>query len=188
MSKTLPILFFSTAILGLSADPYALVGTFTNTTNPRQSISADAIITFDQDGNCLLRVFPPLYGSGTCTLKEYDARTGHTEILSEGALINITARGTAKEDGTITGQYKVETSSTPELPQLGSFQFKVFKGVQQPQQLSDVLNWETVKNGDEEFLIIRDGNAVSVHHKDGRYAGRRAFLGTDGNPTVLIED
>lgn len=188
MSKTLPILFFSTAIFGLSADPYALVGTFTNTTNPRQSVSADAIITFDKDGNCVLKVFPPLYGSGTCKLNDYDARTGYTEIVSEGALINITASGSAKEDGTITGQYNVESPSTPELPQFGSFQFKVFKGVQQPQQLNDVLNWETVKNGEEEFLIIRDGNTVSIHHKDGKYAGRRAFLGADGNPTVLIED
>jgi len=37
-------------------------------------------------------------------------------------------------------------------------------------------------------LVVRDGDVVSVHSKDGKYAGKRLYLDKDSNPTVVIED
>jgi hypothetical protein len=187
MRKTLLSLLLAAVTCAGATDPVALVGTVTNTTNPKQPISADALMTFDKDGHCILKISPPLYGSGACALKTYDEKTGYTEITSEGALLNITATGTTT-GASMTGSYKVESPSTPDLPQSGTFQFTVVSGSQTPLQLSDVLSWDTFKSGDEEFLIIRDGEVVSVHHKDGKYAGLRLILGKDGNPTHLVQD
>jgi hypothetical protein len=59
---------------------------------------------------------------------------------------------------------------------------------QKPLQLSGVLSWDTFKSGNEELFIIKDGDVVSIHHKDGKYAGVRAFLGKDGVPAYFIQD
>jgi hypothetical protein len=186
MANCLPVFLLIASTCAVASDPFALVGTVANTTNPKQPISADAVMTFDKDGKCILKISPPLYGSGTCALKTYDQQTGHIEITSEGVLLNINASGTAKGDF-ITGTYTVVSPSTPELPQVGTFQFRFAPGPT-PVTLADVLNWSTFKSGDEEFLVIKDGDAVSVHHKDGKYAGIRLFLGKEGTPTFFIQD
>ena len=184
--RTLSILLAAVSYAS-AAEPVALVGTVANTTDPNRVVSAPAQITFDKDATCVLKISSPLYGSGTCTLKRYDANTGEIEIASEAPLITIAWTGTAKA-GTITGSYRTTSPYTPELPQRGSFQFAIQSGVERVLQISDVLTWDTLKSGDQEYLLIRDGDLVSVHNKDGSYAGRRVFLGKDGNPTFLIDD
>ena len=188
MAKTLPVLLLiaSTLDVAAAADPFSLIGTVTNTTNSKHPVTADAVMTFDKDGKCILKVSPPLYGSGTCALKAYDQTTGHVEITSEGVLLNIKASGTAKGD-VFAGNYTVVSPSLPELPQVGTFQFR-FAPDTAPLTLPNVLSWSTFKNGDEELLVIKDGDAVSLHHKDGKYAGIRLFLGKDGTPTFFIQD
>lgn len=181
------LLLLITSTCAVAADPFTLAGTVTNTTNRKRPVSADAVIAFDKDGKCILKISPPLYGSGTCALKAYDQQTGHLEITSEGVLLNITASGTAKGD-VFTGTYTVASPSLPELPQVGTFQFRFAPGPTTPLTFADVLSWSTYKNGDEELLIIRDGDAVSVHHKDGKYAGIRLFLGKDGTAAFFIQD
>jgi len=166
---------------------FALVGTLTNTTNPQQAVSADAVISFDKWGGCILKISPPLYGSGTCSIKTLDQKSGNIEIMSRGALVNIHASGTVS-GGFISGSYSAESPSIPELPQSGTFHFAMAGGLQNPLRLSDVLSWDTVKSGDQEFLVIREGSLVSVHQKDGTYAGRRLILDQGGNPIVVIED
>jgi len=153
MLKALIALLLATVACAVAADPLALVGTVTNTTNPKQPVSADALITFDNDGHCILKISPPLYGSGACALKTYDSNTGYTEITSEGALVNITATGTTN-GAPMAGSYKVESPSTPEPPQSGTFQFTIVSGPQRALQLSDVLSWDTLNSGDQEFLIV----------------------------------
>ena len=181
------ILALFTASACFAVEPISFVGTVTNTTNPKLPTSAEAAINLDKDGHCILRVSPPLFGSGVCTIKNYDEKTGHLEIVSEGVLLNIAATGTVN-GSTFTGAYSVVSTATPDLPQSGTFQFTVGPGSDKTAQLSDVLSWQTVKSGDQDFLLIRDGNTVSVHLKDGKYAGRRVILGKDDAPTILIED
>jgi hypothetical protein len=171
----------------VAADPFAFVGLVTNTTNPKRPISAETTVTFDKDGKCIMKITPPLYGSGTCLLKSYDEKTGHLELTSEGAILNITASGTVNGNS-FSGSYRVDSPSTPELPQFGTFQLTMVGVIQRPLQLSDVLTWGVAKVGDQDVLLIRDGDVVTVHQKDGRYAGRRLLLDKEGNPTVLIED
>ena len=186
MVKSLAVFLLLTCTYAMAADPVVLVGTVTNTTNSKQPISAQAVLSVDKDGHCILEISPPLFGSGTCTIKAHEQQTGRLEIASEGALINITAAGTVKSD-VFAGTYTVVSVSTPDLPQQGTFEFRAAPNTQAPLQLSDVLSWSTFKSGDEEFLTIRDGDVVSVHHKDGRYAGTRLF-GEGWKASFFIQD
>ena len=87
-----------------STESLIFAGTATNTTNPRQPITAPVRITFDKSANGILTVLPPLTGSGTCTIGQYSLDSGHIDIACKGTL-NITWRGTisgAKAMGTYT--------------------------------------------------------------------------------------
>src|SRR6185312_13518814 len=68
------------------ANPFNLVGTAVNTTDPQKTIAAPIQMAFGQDGKCVLTVSPPLVGSGSCEINAYDEKTGRVEITSTGAL------------------------------------------------------------------------------------------------------
>lgn len=82
------------------------VGTATNTTDPRQPITAPVRIGFDKNANGILTVSPPLTGSGICTIGQYSLDSGHIDIACKGA-VNITWRGTIS-GAKATGTYTVE--------------------------------------------------------------------------------
>lgn len=111
--KAVLAVLLTTGCRALAADPFVLVGTVTNTTVPRQPITAPVRMAFHADGACALTISPPLIGSGTCTVAQYDAKSGHIEITSKGVL-DISWSGTVN-GAMIAGTYKVELQS-------GSFQ------------------------------------------------------------------
>jgi hypothetical protein len=187
MLKQFLLVFFAVVACTMAAEPFALVGTVTNTTNPKQITSANAMMTFDAEGHCILRVFQPLYGSGTCSITNYDEKTGYTKGTSEGVLFRITWEGTF-QGSTFEGKYRVESPSTPDLPQWGTFRFTQQTGVQKPLKLEDVLKWSTFKSGQKEMLLVQDGDVITLHDTDGKYAGLRILLDKDGNPQIRIED
>lgn len=92
----------------LAADPFALVGTVTNTTVPGRP-TAPVRMAFGADGACVLTISPPLFGSGTCTLRQYDAKSGHLEIISKGDA-EISWSGTVN-GAVVAGTYRVGLQS-----------------------------------------------------------------------------
>lgn len=102
-----------TGCCALAADPFVLAGTVMNTAIPGRPITAPVQMAFNADGACVLTISPPLIGSGTCTLTQYDEKSGHIEIISKGG-VDISWSGTVN-GAMATGRYKVGTQS-------GSFQ------------------------------------------------------------------
>jgi TonB family protein len=97
---------------------FAFVGTVTNTTNPSGPLTAPVRMRFDPDGSCILTIRPPLIGSGTCKLTQYDEKSGHIEITSKG-VANISWSGSVNR-ATATGIYKVGDTG-----ESGSFQLTI---------------------------------------------------------------
>jgi hypothetical protein len=171
----------------VAADPFYLVGVVTNTTNEEQQQTAAAVFSFDQVGFCTLVVGPPLYGSGGCAVASFDRETGKLELISFGPLITIKWTGTMK-DGIATGTYLAELRGVPVLPENGTFSFFFQEKVDKPPKLGDFLASETVTFGDSEFVVWLERDMLSVHHKDGTYAGRRVVLDGNGKALVVIDD
>lgn len=116
--KALPVVLLASGCCALAADPLVLVGTVTNTTNPRRPITAPFRIAFEPNGGCILTISPPLIGSGSCTLTQYDQETGRIEILSKGTP-NISWSGTVS-GATANGTYRIGVTS-----ESGSFRLNI---------------------------------------------------------------
>ena len=97
------------AFCGVAADPFSLIGTAVNTTDPQKSIAAPVQMVFAQDGTCVLTISPPLLGSGSCAISTYDAKSDRVEIRSTGAM-TILWSGTAKGNF-ISGSYRIVASA-----------------------------------------------------------------------------
>lgn len=172
----------------LAAAPLFFAGTVTNTTDETHSITADALITFDTQGSCVVRIGKPLYGSGVCSITAWNKDSGKLELVSNGPLVKITWDGTLREDGRFVGNYVVEYPSLPDLPERGTFLFDVRTTGEKVLKVSDVLSSDTITVNGKDYLLWRDGNIISVHHKDGTYAGLRIFLNKDNKPQFIVKD
>lgn len=115
----------ATVCCARGADPFSLVGTVVNTTDPDKTVAAPVQMVFGQDGTCVLTISPPLTGSGSCAIKTYDEKSGRLEITSTGA-VNIAWTGAAKGNF-ISGSYRIDASA-----QSGSFYLAMVEQVQQP--------------------------------------------------------
>jgi hypothetical protein len=172
----------------LATGPLFFAGTVTNTTDETHSITAGALITFDTQGSCVVRIGKPLYGSGVCSIAEWNKNSGKLELVSNGPVVKITWDGALREDGQFVGDYVVEYPSLPDLPEIGTFLFGVRTTGEKVLKVSDVLSSDTVTVNGKDYLLWRDGNIISVHHKDGTYAGLRIFLNEDNTPQFIVKD
>jgi hypothetical protein len=107
------IFIFATGCAG-AADPFSLIGMVVNMTNPEKPVAAPAQMVMGQDGTCTLTISAPLVGSGSCTIKSYEEKSGRVEIRSVG-LVNIDWTGTVKGNF-VSGSYRIAQGS-----QSGSF-------------------------------------------------------------------
>ncbi|MGA2207717.1 MAG: hypothetical protein ABSG10_13400, partial [Terracidiphilus sp.] len=94
-----------------------LSGTAINTTKPDTPTAAQIEIKVG-NGNCALKISPPLIGSGVCHVKSYDPKSGKLEIVSDGPP-SIAWSGTIKGN-VATGTYTIELGH-----QTGSFYLAV---------------------------------------------------------------
>lgn len=92
--------------LNRTFDALVFSGTATNTTNPRQHVTAPVRIVFDNNAIGTLTVSPPLAGSGSCQIYRYDLGSGRIDIPCKGP-VNITWMGTIV-GARVTGTYIVE--------------------------------------------------------------------------------
>jgi hypothetical protein len=175
------------AAVSLAADPVYLVGSLTNTTNEKQPQAAQAVFSFEGNSSCVLAIGAPLYGSGACSIVGYDRESGKIELVSFGPLVTIKWTGVVK-DINVSGTYKIEYRGVPSLPEHGTFQFRVQDRMENPPALRDVLASDILKSGDTEFVVWLERDMLSVHLKDGTYAGRRVLLDQNRKPLVVIED
>jgi hypothetical protein len=175
------------AAVSLATDPFYLAGTVTNTTNENQQQTAGAVFSFDQGDSCTLVIGPPLYGSGGCSVTTFEIESGKLELVSFGPLTTIKWTGIMK-DGKAAGTYIVEQRGVPTLPEVGTFSLLYQEKLEKPPKLADFLGSEVVKTGDAEFVLWLERDILSIHHKDGAYAGRRVVLDTNKRPLVIIED
>jgi len=175
------------AAVSLAAGPVYLVGTITNTTNEKQQQTAQAIFSFEKSDSCVLAIGAPLYGSGACSLVGYEKESGKLELVSFGPLVTIKWIGVVR-DVVVSGTYEIEYRGVPALPEHGTFQFLVQDKLEKPPTLRDVLASDVLKSGDAEFVLWLERDMLSVHHKDGTYAGRRVLLDQSKKPLVVIED
>lgn len=106
-----------------ASDPYSLVGTAVNTTDPQKLVAGPVQMVFAQDGTCVLTVSAPLVGSGSCAPTSYDEKSGHVEMTSAG-LPAIAWSGTVSGNF-VSGSYRVGAST-----QSGSFYLAI---IDQPQ-------------------------------------------------------
>lgn len=89
------------------------LGTAINTTNPDEPVAAQIHMTVGS-GGCKLTVSPPLTGSGSCRIKNFDEKSGRIEIVSDGPP-RIVWSGTVKGN-LASGSYKIDVGA-----QTGSF-------------------------------------------------------------------
>jgi hypothetical protein len=99
----------ATVCCARAANPFSLVGTVVNTTDPDKTLAAPIQMSFGQDGTCVLTISPPLIGSGSCAIKTYDEKSGRIEITSTGA-VNIAWTGTVKGNF-VTGSYHIDANA-----------------------------------------------------------------------------
>lgn len=175
------------AVISLAADPFYLAGTVTNTTDEKQPQTAWAVFSFEGDDSCLLAIGAPLYGSGACAIVGFEKETGKLELVSFGPLVIIKWTGTLKE-ASVAGTYEIEYRGLPNLPEHGTFQFLFRDKLEDPPALRDMLASDVWKSDDQEFVLWLERDVLSVHHKDGTYAGRRVLFDQNKNPLVVIED
>ena len=168
-----------------SRDKLVFRGVAINNDNPDKPVSAEIIVSLDQQGNCVLKVGAPLYGSGSCAWVKYDDKTGALELESKGPLYDITWTGVAAE--TVKGTYRVTSPALPVLPQQGTFELSI-DDTAQPLALSDVLTSEKTAVDGKEYILWLDRDIVSFHNPDGSYAGVRVFLDEKGDPSLIAED
>jgi hypothetical protein len=182
------ILFASQIFIAFAfaTEPVYFAGTVTNTTNEKQPQTATAVFAIDGE-SCVVYIAAPLYGSGACSLVGYDKESGKIQLVSYGPLITIKWTGTVK-DTSMSGSYEIEYRGLPSLPERGIFQFVAKEKPEKPLALGDVLASEVVKSGDTEFVVWLERDMLSVHRKDGTYAGRRVLLDQNMKPLVVIED
>lgn len=177
---------FLVTVLARAHDPFSLSGTVTNTTNPHQLVSAPVTISIDSQRNCVLRVGPPLYGSGMCSVEAFSA-TDHTlTIHSSGPSADITCTGRLSEMG-FQGTYEVDYPNFPELPQHGNFSL-TFDASPVLLQLADVLTKRDFTTDGREFHVLADRNLAVFFDKDFNYVGIRVLLDDQQNPVLRIED
>jgi hypothetical protein len=145
-----------------------------------------AAFAVDSD-SCVVSIGAPLYGSGSCAVVGYDKESGGIQLLSFGPLITIKWTGIVK-GASVTGTFQVEYRGVPSLPEHGTFQLLVREKPEKLLVLGDVLASDVVKSGDTEFVVWLERDMLSIHRKDGTYAGRRVLLDQDKKPQVVIED
>jgi hypothetical protein len=104
----------------LAADPFSLVGTVINTTEPEKPMAAPARLDVNGQGACELTISPPLVGSGVCSIKVYEEKSGHIEITSTGS-VNIAWTGVVKGN-IVSGSYRVDPGM-----QIGNFYFAIVR-------------------------------------------------------------
>jgi len=167
-------------------DPLSFSGTATNTTNPNKPSSGAVVVSFNEQGECVLRVEAPLYGSGPCNVKQFDQATNALTILSTGPSAQITWSGTLTDTG-YAGSYSIVYPNFPQLPEQGAFALTVDA---KPANLSssDVLSMAEFKSGDKTYHLLSERNLVYVLDQDYSYVGIRLFLDEKQTPIIRIED
>jgi hypothetical protein len=177
---------FLAAVLAQARDPFSLSGSVTNTTNPEKPIGASATISFDAQGHCVLRVGPPLYGSGLCSIAAFSDAEHTLTIESTGPSANIICSGKVS-DTSFQGTYEVKYPNFPDLPQHGNFSL-AYDSTPVLLQLGDVLTKSDFVSDGKEFHVLADRDLAVVFDKDFNYVGIRVFLDQDWNPILRIED
>jgi hypothetical protein len=150
----------ATALCVYGANPFNLVGTVVNTTDPDKTLAAPIQMVFGQDGACVLTISAPLVGSGSCAIKNYDEQSGHIEITSTG-VVNIAWSGTVKGNF-VTGSYRIDASS-----QFGTFYLAI---VNQPENTTPAPQTapRPIPRSDGECIpAIESAISGSVHGWDG---------------------
>ena len=188
MSRILLVVVLSTCLscAASAKDPFSFSGTATNTTDPNKSSAGALTISFNEQGECVLRVQAPLYGSGPCNVKQFDQATGALTILSTGPSAQITWTGTLVDTG-YAGSYSIAYPDFPQLPEKGTFTLAV-DAKPANLKLSDVLSTSDFRNGDKDFHLLTERNLVYVLDQDYSYVGIRLFLDEKQNPVVRVED
>ena len=161
-------------------------GTVTNTTDPDRPVTGGLEIFLGADGGCLVRVGPPLYGSGICRLASFDQQTEQMVLVSESPLLRITWN-TRPGDKKIVGEYEVTSVAQPSLPEHGTLEL-LNSSPGPPILLKDLLAVDKTKVGEAEYLTFRERDIVSFHRLDGSYAGVRAILDKADQPSLVIQD
>jgi hypothetical protein len=165
--------------------PWSFSGTVVNTTNPNKAIEGAVTISFS-DKECVVRVNPPLVGSGLCNITAFDKNKSTMTIQTEGPAGNITFQGSIS--GSIySGTYTVDCPNFKELVQRGTFHFQED---QTPIRLkfADVIEVSTFDKDGTQYNVLREGSTAYIYDKDFKYADIRLILDKDGNPSARIED
>ena len=172
-------------VLASADDPFSLSGTVTNTTNSGKPTSASASVSFDAQGNCVLRIAAPLYGSGTCSIKAFDEAQHSLTVSSSGPMGDITCTGKLNDAG-YQGTYEVDYPSFPELSQHGNFAF-TYDEKPLLLQLADVLTKGDFTSDGKEFHVLAERDFAVFYDRDYNYIGVRVLLDKQ-NPVLRIED
>src|SRR5258706_6959924 len=181
--------FLGFLVLSASADasePFSLSGTVTNTTNPSKPVSASATVSIDVQGDCVLRISAPLYGSGTCSIETFDSAQHSLVVRSNGPSGNITCTGKLT-DNEYQGTYEVRYPNFPDLPQTGNF---ILTRDHEPilVQVGDVLSASDFTTDGTEFHVLAERNFAVFYAKDFTYTGVRVWLDDKKNPSIRVED
>lgn len=184
--------FFSLLVISLAGLPangseaFSVSGTVTNTTNPAKPIPASATISFDEKGNCVLRIDAPLYGSGLCSLSTASDDSQSLILTSVGPSGKITWSGRDTQDGYI-GTYRVEYPDFPQLPEQGTFVFRV-DAKTQLLTLDDVLSRGEFTDNGQIYRVVIERDVAYLYDRDSKYRGVRFVLDQKQDPKFKIED
>jgi len=183
---TFSILLFALTAVAYANDPFSLSGIVTNTTNASKPISATATISFDTEGNCVLRIDAPLYGSGSCSIQAFNDAEHSLTIGSTGPSADITCTGKLTDNG-YEGTYDVRYPNFPDVPQHGIFSMTYD---QKPAllKLGDVLTRVDFTSDGKDFHVLLDRDFAVVFDKDYKYVGTRLYLDDKQNPILRVED
>jgi hypothetical protein len=165
--------------------PWSFSGTVTHTTDPKHSIQATAVVSFN-DKQCLIRINAPLVGSGVCRIENIDKEKGTLVLKSEGPAGNITLNGLVNGDD-YSGSYLVDYPNYKDIQQKGVFQFHM-DAKATALKFDDVLGNLSFDKDGKHYNALREQNTVYIYDKDFTYQNIRLILDAKDNPTIRIED
>lgn len=177
---------FLVSVFAKGSEPFSLSGTVTNTTNLSKPVSGAVTISFDSQGECVLRVGSPLYGSGSCSVEAFSGGERTLTVHSSGPSADIIFKGKVGDTG-FQGAYEVNYPNFPELPQHGNFSL-TFDATPVLLQLRDVLTRSDFAMDGKDFHVFVDRDLAVFLDKDFTYLGTRVFLDSQQNPILRIED
>jgi len=168
-------------------NPPSLHGVASNTANSAKPVSAMVTLSISSQGNCIVRVEAPLYGSGPCEVTASNDSTGLFTIVSNGPSGQIRWAGTLSSTA-YQGTYSVTYPDFPQIPETGSFKL-IPNFVPVILRLEDVL-WSSefdAKDGTKVYALA-DRDMVYFLNSKHEYAGIRVLLDDKQEPFIRIED